>query len=99
MFCWIAHARRPLSAAELQEALAVKASDEEFDEENKVIIDKVVPLCKGLVTVDGMSGIVRFIHFTTDQFFRIIKADLIAKGPVLLALSCLTYLAFSSFAS
>ncbi len=99
MFCWITHARRPLSAVELQEALAVKDNDEELDEENKVIIDEVVTLCEGLVTVDGKSGIVCLIHYTTDQFLRNIKGDWIAKCPVLLASTCLTYLAFSTFSS
>jgi hypothetical protein len=40
VFCWLTHARRPLSAAELQEALAVKVDDTELDHNDLVRLDE-----------------------------------------------------------
>jgi DNA-binding Xre family transcriptional regulator len=50
---WVTHAKRLLSAAELQEALAVKADDTELDKDDLVRLDEIVEICGGLVTVDG----------------------------------------------
>jgi hypothetical protein len=49
VFYWITQARRPLSAAELQTALAVRVGDVELDDENLVMIDEAVAVCAGLV--------------------------------------------------
>ncbi len=53
---WIIHARRPLYAEELQEALAVKMGDQRLDNDNLIVIEELVAVCAGLVTVDKRSA-------------------------------------------
>ncbi|KAJ6201088.1 LOW QUALITY PROTEIN: hypothetical protein J3E72DRAFT_413051 [Bipolaris maydis] len=67
---WITCAKRPLTTTELQHALAVKDGQEELDEDNKSDIEDIVSVCAGLVTVDGESGIIRLVHYTTQEYFE-----------------------------
>ncbi len=99
VFYWIVNARRPLSAAELQAALAVKIGDSEPDEKNVVRIDETIALCAGLVTVDNETNAIRLIHFTTDEFFKHNGARWIADTSECIASTCLTYLSFQEFLS
>jgi hypothetical protein len=55
---WIVCAKRPLTTSELQHALAVEASDDELDEDNLPLVEDMVSVCAGLVTVDEESGII-----------------------------------------
>ncbi len=91
---WITQARRPLYTAELQEALAVRDGDSELDRDNIVIIDELIAACAGLVTVDIESGVVRLIHYTTDDYFKRNRADWMTGAPEYIASTCLTYLCF-----
>ncbi len=97
VFCWITHARRPLTAAQLQEALAVTPGDAELDRDNLVIIDEMVAVCAGLVTVDVESDVVRLIHYTTDDYFRNNRVDWLSGASKMAASTCLTYLSFAPF--
>ncbi len=78
VFYWIVYARRPLSAAELQAALAVRVGDTEPDEENFVRIDEALALCAGLVTEDHDRGVIRLIHYTTSEYFTQSRAGWLA---------------------
>jgi hypothetical protein len=92
--CWITQARRPLYTTELQEALAVQAGDSELDRDNIVLSNELLTACAGLVTVDIESGIVRLIHYTTDEYFEHNRADWMAGALEYIASTCLTYLCF-----
>jgi ankyrin repeat protein len=91
---WITHARRPLFTAELQEALAVQVGDTALAKDNKVIIDELIAVCAGLVTIDIESSIVRLIHYTTDEYFRRSRRDWVVGASEYIASTCLTYLCF-----
>lgn len=67
---WIVRAKRPLTATELQHALAVEANTSALDEENLTDIDDVVAFCAGLVTIDKESGIIRLAHYTAQEYFE-----------------------------
>ncbi|KAL4999218.1 hypothetical protein BDV10DRAFT_193873 [Aspergillus recurvatus] len=67
---WIVCAKRPLTTSELQHALAVEASDDELDEDNLPLVEDMVSVCAGLVTVDEESGIIRLVHYTTQEDFQ-----------------------------
>ncbi|KAH7231610.1 nucleoside phosphorylase domain-containing protein [Fusarium redolens] len=64
---WITWAKRPLTTSELQHALAVEAGKSELDEDNIPQIEDLVSVCAGLVTVDKESGIIRLVHYTTQE--------------------------------
>jgi hypothetical protein len=67
---WIVCAKRPLNTSELQHALAVEAGESELDEDNLPQIEDMVSVCAGLVTVDEESGIIRLVHYTTQEYFQ-----------------------------
>jgi hypothetical protein len=67
---WITCAKRPLITFQLEHALAIELKESQFDKENISPIDDMVSVCAGLVTVDGESGIIRLIHYTTQEYFE-----------------------------
>ena len=95
---WICYAVRPLSVAELQHALAVDYEDESLEREAiPPNVDALVSTCAGLVTVDQESGIIRFVHYTTQRFFERTRADYFLGAPIEISMTCLTYLSFKDF--
>lgn len=64
---WITCSKRPLTTLELQHALAVEIGQSSLDEDNLPEIDDVVSVCAGLVTIDEGSGIIRLVHYTTQE--------------------------------
>ncbi|KAH7020832.1 uncharacterized protein B0I36DRAFT_367315 [Microdochium trichocladiopsis] len=91
---WITCARRPLTIKELQYALAVEAESgsEALDEDNIPTLD--MSICAGLVTVEGRTGIVRFIHFTTQEYFRRAAPKWFPNAEQLIVSTCLAYLSY-----
>jgi hypothetical protein len=67
---WITCAERPLTTSELQHALAVEAGESALNQENLPQIEDMVSVCAGLVTVDKKSGIIRLVHYTTQDYFE-----------------------------
>jgi hypothetical protein len=61
--CWITLAHRPLTISQLQTALAI-------DEGNLSEIEDIVSVCAGLVTLDEDSNIIRFVHYTVQEYFE-----------------------------
>jgi hypothetical protein len=59
---WVAQARRPLSVAELQHALAVLPGIKEMDADYVTDEDVLISVCAGVVVVDEEQGIVRFVR-------------------------------------
>ena len=60
---------RPLTVAELQEALSVTPGDTKYDQ-SKIITDvlRILASCRGLVVVDEDDSTVSFVHPTVEQF-------------------------------
>src|SRR5271170_7755755 len=67
---WITFAKRPLTTSELQHALAVEVGEPKLNEENFSQIKDMVSVCAGLVRVDEESGIIRLVHYTTQEYFE-----------------------------
>ena len=67
---WIIHAKRPLSTAELQHALAVRTGTTHLDKDYLPSVQVLRSVCAGLVTIDEHSGIVRLVHYTTQEYFE-----------------------------
>ncbi|KAG5655135.1 hypothetical protein KAF25_001908 [Fusarium avenaceum] len=67
---WITWAKRQLTVSELQHALATKTGKSEFDHGDLIPIEDIVSVCAGLVTVDEDSGIIRLVHYTTQQYLE-----------------------------
>ena len=95
---WLSYAQRPMTALELQHALAVEADKGSLDVENLVDIEELISVCGGLVAVTAESNIITFIHTTAGEYFRDQCDVRMANGQLTIASTCLTYLCFDRFA-
>jgi len=96
---WLVNAQRPLTTTELQHALAIEPGDHELDEDKLPVVEEMVSVCLGLVTIDDKSSIIRLVHYTTQHYFESLQVDWIASAPANIASLCITYLSFDVFAS
>ena len=99
VLAWITFAKRPLTTSELQHALAVKECDLEFDEENCCVVEDIVSVCEGLVTVDKESSIIRLVHYTTQEYFKQAQEEWFPDIEKKITTTCITYLSFEDFNS
>ncbi|KAK0435972.1 hypothetical protein EV421DRAFT_1908255 [Armillaria borealis] len=91
IFGWIVFARHPLTVLELQHALAVELGTTTLDHENIYSTDLLGSVCGGLVIIDP---IVRFVHYTTQEYFISQKDNLFSKFQETITCTCLTYMLF-----
>ena len=96
---WITSARRPLTTIELRHALAVEIGESKLDEDNVPQIEDMVSVCAGLVTVDGESGIIRLVHYTTQEYFQRTQKRWFPNIETDITIICVTYLSFRVFES
>jgi hypothetical protein len=96
---WITCAKRPLTTSELQHALAVVVGDSKLDELNLERTERMVSVCAGLVTIDEASGIIRLVHYTTQEYFEKTKRQWFPKVESEITKTCVTYLSFDTFKS
>ncbi|PBK81229.1 hypothetical protein ARMGADRAFT_813254 [Armillaria gallica] len=103
IFGWIVFARRPLDVLELQHALAVEQGTTTLDSENLCSKELLGSVCGGLVIIDQMQRaemhrdpIVRFVHYTTQEYFMSRKDKLFPDLQETIMHTCLTYLLFNS---
>ncbi|KAG4269316.1 AGC/PKA protein kinase [Fusarium proliferatum] len=94
---WITCARRVLKTSELQHALAVEENDLELNKENIPQIDDMVSVCSGLVTVDDNSGVIRLVHYTTQEYLERTRGQWFPIAESQITLACIRYLSFDVF--
>ncbi|KAJ7443994.1 ankyrin repeat domain-containing protein [Mycena latifolia] len=94
---WVAYAKRPLSVAELREALAIEPDATTLDVDNLLDINIVLSVCAGLIIVDEAMSVVRLIHFTTQGYFDSIQPGQFPDAHTIIASQCLAYLSFDEF--
>lgn len=94
---WITRAKRQLTTSELHHALAVEAGEQELDEDNLPYIEDMISLCAGLVTVDKESGVIRLVHYTTQDFFMRTWKQWFPNSETDITMICSTYLSFKVF--
>ncbi|KAF7555607.1 hypothetical protein G7Z17_g2037 [Cylindrodendrum hubeiense] len=107
VMAWLTYARRPLTATELQHALAVEEGASEFDndissrldENNLPQIEDMVSVCAGLVDVDDESGRIRLLHYTAQKYLRRVGKTWFPDAETEITRTCVTYLLFSAFES
>ncbi|KAI0974349.1 hypothetical protein F4678DRAFT_422344 [Xylaria arbuscula] len=96
---WVTCAKTLLTRRELQHALAVESGESEFDEDNLPEVEDAVSVCAGLVTIDGESGIVRLVHYTTQDYFARTQSEWFPDAQLSIMTTCTTYLSYRVFAS
>jgi len=96
---WITCAKRPLTTSELEHALAVEPEESQLDEENLCRAEDMVSVCAGLVTIDEESGIIRLVHYTTQEYFERTQSQWFPQAESEITTTCITYLSFNVFES
>ncbi|KAF9771951.1 hypothetical protein IL306_010380 [Fusarium sp. DS 682] len=94
---WITCAKRQLTTSELQHALATKTGKSELDCGDLTHIGDMVSVCAGLVTVDEESGIIRLVHYTTQEYLKRTRERWFRDPESVIATACVTYLSFTVF--
>jgi hypothetical protein len=75
----------------------VEIGASELDKENLPGIEDIVSVCAGLVTVDEESGIIRLVHYTTQEYFERTQTYWFPNAQRDIARTCITYLSFDAF--
>ncbi|SCO92820.1 related to ankyrin [Fusarium oxysporum] len=96
---WIICAKRPLSVEELRHALAVEVGSTELNKDALPETDIMVKVCVGLVTIDEEDGIIRLVHYTTQEYFEKTRVTWFPKAENNITTTCVTYLNFQIFKS
>ncbi|KAJ7250208.1 hypothetical protein C8J57DRAFT_1667731, partial [Mycena rebaudengoi] len=94
---WIANAKRPLSVAELQEAIAIEPGTKTLDRDGLLDPDIFLSVCAGLVVINHADGSVRFIHYTTQDYMDGVQTSKFPSTQTEIAQGCLTYLLYDDF--
>ncbi|KAH7187151.1 hypothetical protein DER44DRAFT_816595 [Fusarium oxysporum] len=94
---WITCAKRQLTTSELRHALATKTGKSELDRGDLTHIGDMVSVCAGLVTVDEESGIIRLVHYTTQEYLKRTRERWLRDPESVIATACVTYLSFTVF--
>jgi ankyrin repeat protein len=96
---WITCAKRPLTALELQNALAVELGESMFYEDNVPDLEDIISACAGLVTtVARASGdVIRLVHATAKEYFERKWTIWFPDAHCRIATTCVTYLSFDTF--
>ncbi|KAJ7476772.1 hypothetical protein FB451DRAFT_1461160 [Mycena latifolia] len=82
---WVANAKRPLSVAELQEALAIEP-------------ESTFSLIRTIFwTRKSSLSVVRLIHYTTQDYLDSIQSEQFPSAHTTIVSTCLTYLSFPQF--
>lgn len=92
VLAWVLHAARPLSVAELMEALAVEEWSDKADPENRPDVEDVLECCMGLITI-RTDETVHFSHYTAKRY---LLTNSMIPSTLYLAKICLTYLLFDN---
>ena len=97
ILAWIVHARRPLSVKELQHAISIKPGQPELDEDSLTDEKFLILVCAGSVTIDQKSSIIRFVHYTTHEYFENKGKTRLPNAHTNVAMGCLRYLRMDVF--
>jgi hypothetical protein len=92
---WVIYAKRTLSTAELQYALAVQPGKRVMNKDFIPGIEIVGSICAGLVAVDIQSDVVRLVHYTTQEYFQ--RTSWFPNAEADITRTCVTYLSFDAF--
>ncbi|KAL1872066.1 hypothetical protein Daus18300_004435 [Diaporthe australafricana] len=67
---WMVQCLRPMTPAELQHAVTKPEHLERRPTASSLVkIDTLISFCAGLITLDRESNVIRFIHYTTQEYF------------------------------
>ena len=91
---WIYRAKRPLLVSELLKAIAVTVDGDNLGtllgENSREILAMILDRCSGLVVIDEERSVIRFAHFSVQEFLQ--PGTFKLPGECEIANTCLTFL-------
>jgi ankyrin repeat protein len=101
IFSIIYHARALLTLTQLKQAVAVRVGDSKYDPDGENDRQSILSVTKGLVTIErnNVNEIVRLDHHTLTEYFDETADQWFPTGNEDMALTCLTFLSFSTFSA
>lgn len=97
---WITHAIRPLKVGEIQHAIAVMNFDHDdttLDEEGLPDEAELITVCGGSAVIDHDSGVIRLVHYTTQDYFERHRSKIFPTAQVDILCACIRYLSLDHF--
>ncbi|KAK6971547.1 ankyrin [Favolaschia claudopus] len=95
---WVANAKRPLTAMELCEAIAIEPGTTILNKDKITRIQNIIHLCTGLIILDEQSSLVRLVHFTAQNYLDKVQQQEFPFAHVQITRSLFTYLNFKEVA-
>jgi ankyrin repeat protein len=89
---WLTYSVRPLTVTELQHALAVQPGHGHIDSDNLIDEEIMLSVCAGIVTVEDKSNLIRFIHYTTQEYLERIRDTRFPNARLEITKTCIEYL-------
>ncbi|OCK88179.1 ankyrin [Cenococcum geophilum 1.58] len=99
LISWVSCATRPLTANEILYAVSVEPGDTSLEDDALPDLDLLISACAGIVVVDDESLVVRFVHYTFQEYVNREARNSIQVINSSLTKTCLTYLLFDEFGS
>ncbi|KAF5989791.1 ankyrin protein [Fusarium bulbicola] len=96
---WITCAKRPLNVKELRHALAIEVGTEELNMDAMPDTDIMLQVYIRLVTIDKSLGIIRLVHYTTQDYIDKTRKTWFPKAECSITTTCVTYLNLRTFRS
>lgn len=93
---WVTFAKEQLSVHTFQAAVCTIVGDRVFDMENLRDVDTLISRCYGLVVLDKESGVVRLVHYTTQDYLIEHKSAWAPTAHRDIALDCITHLMYDT---
>ncbi|KAL4877983.1 ankyrin repeat-containing domain protein [Aspergillus karnatakaensis] len=98
VLAWITLSPAAITIGELQHGLAVIPGSSKLNWRNLTDPRWLIDVCAGLVTLDGRSAVIRFVHHTAQKYFEQFWRMWFPDGHYCITTACLTYLQFEPFA-
>jgi ankyrin repeat protein len=93
--CWVTNAKRPLSPAEMTEALAIDTAG--LDRDNLFDMETILSVCAGLVVVTDTGsggGVIRLVHYTVQDYLERRQQGEFPRILTDITMTCISYLSF-----
>jgi hypothetical protein len=71
LLSWLIYSVGPLTVVELQHALAIEPGQDHLDSDSLIDEEIILSVCAGIVTIEDESNLIRFIHYTTQEYLEL----------------------------
>ena len=96
---WLCFARGSLRIDDIRDALGIRLEDIRMDAKGRPNSKRITNCCFGLVVLDTTNDLIRFVHYSVQEYFSRYKSERFPSGQSYIAKTCMTYLTFEELAA